>query len=374
MKILVLNYEFPPIGGGGGQAAADLCHALTDRGHELRVVTSHGPGVEKNEFRQGCQILRVPVGRKKAARASFFSMLRYVVGAFFPALKWIKGWKPDVMHVHFAVPTGALAWILHLLTGTPYLLTAHLGDVPGGVPEKTGRWFRWIMPFTPPIWRSAGRVVAVSEFTRQLALQHYPVDIEVIPNGVPLRRSHSVELQSPPRLLFAGRFQPQKNLMFLIEALNQISDLDWDCVLIGDGPQREAIAKRIQDHGLQERINLTGWIDPEAVDRWMDQSDILVMPSLSEGLPVVGVQALAHGLALIVNRAGGLGELVDEGANGRACDVGDEGCFVDSLRWCLSDPARLVKLRTHSLKKVKEYDIQQIAEAYERVLEEVFVG
>jgi len=371
MKILVLNYEFPPIGGGGGQAAADLCRALTDRGHELRVITSHGPGVEKKELRHGCQVIRVPVGRKTAARASFFSMLRYIVGALFPALKWIRRWKPDAMHVHFAVPTGALAWFLHLLTGTPYLLTAHLGDVPDGVPEKTGRWFRWIMPFTPPIWRSAGKVVAVSQFTRQLALQHYDVDIEVIPNGVSLKPSQPIQLQSPARLLFAGRFQPQKNLLFLIQALNQIRDLDWDCVLIGDGPQREKIEMRIRDHRLQDRINLTGWIKPEAVDDWMDRSDILVMPSLSEGLPVVGVQALARGLALIVNRAGGLGELVDQGVNGRACEVGDESCFIDSLRWCLTDLARLTKLREHSLVKANEYDIQRIAGAYERVLGEV---
>lgn len=371
MKILVLNHEFPPIGGGGGQAAADLCRALADRGHEVRIITSLGPGVEKLETRNGLQVLRVPVGRRTAARASFLSMLRYLLRAFFPAFRWIRRWKPDIIHVHFAVPTGVLAWVLSKLSGTPYLLTAHLGDVPGGVPEKTKKWFRWIMPLTPPIWRSAEKVVAVSEYTRQLALQHYAVDIEVIPNGVPLKDNQQIHLQSPPRLLFAGRFQPQKNLLFLIRALAQVQDLEWDCVLIGDGPQREIIEKHISEHGLQKRIKLTGWISPEAVDDWMTHSDVLVMPSLSEGLPVVGVKALANGLALVVNRAGGLSELVDESTNGRSCSVGDEGCFVDSLRWVLSEPQRLLTLRANSLVRAQAYDIQKIANEYERVIEEV---
>ena len=68
--------------------------------------------------------------------------------------------------------------------GFPIYLTAHLGDVPGGVPEKTDKWFRWVAPFIPPIWNRAKRVAAVSIFTKNLALQRYPVPIQVIPNGV----------------------------------------------------------------------------------------------------------------------------------------------------------------------------------------------
>jgi glycosyltransferase involved in cell wall biosynthesis len=191
---------------------------------------------------------------------------------------------------------------------------------------------------------------------------------------VPLKQGLIIRQQTPPRLLFAGRFQPQKNLFFLVEALHQLRDLNWDCVLIGDGPQRAALEVRVQELGLQERVMLTGWIAPEAVDEWMARSDILVMPSLSEGLPVVGVQALANGLALVVNRAGGLGELVDESANGRTCEVGDETCFVDALRWCLSDSERLSMLRANSLVKVTEYDIRRIADEYEQVLGEVSQG
>ena len=87
-------------------------------------------------------------------------------------------------------------------------MTVHLGDVPGGVPEKTGNWFKWIMPFTRPIWRDAKHVIAVSEFTRQLALEHYEREVEVIPNGVDLDRLRpaGIKVNEPPRIVFAGRF------------------------------------------------------------------------------------------------------------------------------------------------------------------------
>jgi glycosyltransferase involved in cell wall biosynthesis len=371
MKILVLNYEFPPIGGGGGQAAADLCRALANRGHLIRVITSLGPGVEKFETQQGYRIQRVNVGRRTAARASFLSMLRYLLAGFIPAYRQIRSWAPDVIHVHFAVPTGVLAWVLHRLTGTPYLLTVHLGDVPGGVPQKTGKWFRWVLPFTPPIWRRAGRVVAVSEYTRHLATTHYDVPIDVIPNGVPLKQGLRVQVQSPPQFLFAGRFQPQKNLHFLVDALGEVRDLEWRCVLVGDGPQRQSVQNRVRENGLESRINFTGWISPQEVDDLMARSDILVMPSLSEGLPVVGVQALANGLALVVNQAGGLSELVNDGINGRSCLVGDESCFIQALRWCLSDRERLMKMKSSSLEEAKAFDIERITDLYESKLHEV---
>jgi glycosyltransferase involved in cell wall biosynthesis len=78
----------------------------------------------------------------------------------------------------------------------------------------------------------------------------------------------------------------------------RLKDLPWQCVMLGDGPLMPDIRQAIAEHGLQERISLKGWVRPEEVLEWFDRSDILFMPSLSEGLPVVGVQALAKGLAI----------------------------------------------------------------------------
>lgn len=372
MKILVLNYEFPPVGGGGGQVSADLCQALAANGHALRVLTTRVSGLPKREAKDGYEILRVFTGRRSLYRASFPVMLGYLAGSFLPGLRMIKRWKPDVIHAHFAVPTGALAYVLHRLTGVPYVLTAHLGDVPGGVPQKTDRWFRIIYPMTHRIWHDARAVVAVSAHTRSLAEKHYHVPIKVIPNGVSLleRNEGDLDVGDPPRLIFAGRFQPQKNLPFLINALSEIRGLAWEMTFLGDGPQRPAVEERIRDLNLEDRIRLEGWVTSNEVWQRLGKSDLLVMPSLSEGLPVVGVQALANGVAIVGTHAGGLAEIIEDGLNGRLCEVGDNKCFINGLRWCLEDHARLRVLKQSSLEIAKRYDIRYIAERYENILNE----
>jgi glycosyltransferase involved in cell wall biosynthesis len=374
VKILVLNYEYPPVGGGGGRACADLCRELVSRGHEIRVITSHAVGLPYEEEIDGYLVIRTPTGRKDYSIASFVSMTRFVLSGFLPGRRQIRNWKPDVLHVHFAVPTGVLGWLLSNLTDVPYVLTAHLGDVPGGVPSKTERWFRYLLPFTPPIWKKASTVIAVSRFTKSLAHKHYDVPIEVIPNGTRLIHKENdpsdVIIHDPPVVAFAGRFQPQKNLSVLVDSLANLRDLKWRCWLIGDGPQRQYLEDLIERRDLRERFQVTGWIDSDEVLDLLGESDILAMPSLSEGLPVVGIHALAQGTAIVANEAGGLVDLVEDGVNGRLCRIGDEVCFQDGLRWCLENGDRLRRLKQASRTIAERFDIARIAVRYESVFQE----
>lgn len=373
MRILVLNYEFPPVGGGGGRASADLCKALVARGHDVCVLTSRVPGLAGNEKIDGYIVKRVFTGRRSNFRASFFVMAGYILGGFVPGMRLLRHWCPDVIHAHFAVPTGVLAYLLARLSGIPYVLTAHLGDVPGGAPKKTDLWFRLVYPLTPPIWRRAAKVVAVSTYTRDIALIHYSVPINVIPNGVSLAERASVSrvIGASPRLIFAGRFQPQKNLPFLVDVLSRMVDVPWICRLIGDGPSRPMVEAKIRDLGLGERVRLEGWLTSEQVWHSLGESDVLVMPSLSEGLPVVGVHALAQGLAIVANCAGGLADLVDDGVNGRLCDIDDGKCFETSLRWCLHDRGRLQRMKEASASMASRYDINNVVLEYENVFAKV---
>jgi len=371
MRILVLNYEFPPVGGGGGRAAAALSAALAERGHELRVITSSAPNLARNEALDGYQVLRVQAGRRSRFRASFASMAGFVAGALLPSIRMARSWRPDIIHVHFAVPTGVLAFPLSKITRLPYVLTAHLGDVPGGVPEKTDRWFRFVSPFTPLIWKGASKVVAVSEHTKTLALRRYEVDIEVIPNGVQLRSGAAKHVSDPPRLIFAGRFQSQKNLPMLVELLAKVQDLPWQCKLLGDGPDRQVVQELIHSHDLGSRVELLGWVDGAIVEERLEASDLLLLTSRSEGFPVIGVQALASGLAILASSVGGLPELVENDVNGKLCGVDDLDCFEQALRWCLEDRGRLLEMKQASRARAKRFDIQKIAEQYEAVFEEV---
>ncbi|KPL80053.1 hypothetical protein ADN00_01925 [Ornatilinea apprima] len=370
MRILVLTHEYPPVGGGGGRVAQDVCAGLAARGHEVRVLTAHCADLPFYEKRDGVEVLFLKSGRAQLFRASLKAMAGYVWQAFWQGLKQIRAWKPDVIHAQFAVPAGAAAWALSLVTGTPYVLTAHLGDVPGGTPEKTGKWFQMIYPFTPPIWKRAARVTAVSAFTRDLALKHYPVAVQVIPNGVDLQAvsAGEITLHQPPVVVFAGRFMQQKNVVQIARVMNRLADLDWRCLMLGDGPLKAEVEAEIARGGCAERFELPGWVTPQQVLEAFEQADILLMPSYSEGLPVVGVQAMAKGLALALSGAGGNPELVEAGRNGVLLEPEDEAGYEAALRVWLSDPEKLLAARRASRELAQRFDLGKIVDEYEQVL------
>ena len=373
MRILVVTYELPPVGGGGGQAALDISRELVKRGHEIHILTAHLRGLSRKEVIDGIQVVRVPSLRRLPYKANLLAMSGFVIAGFWAGLNHVKKYPPAIIHVHFAVPSGPVAWLLFCFMRIPYVLTAHLGDVPEGVPEKTNRWFRWIYPFTPPIWRDAAQVVAVSEYTRQLAVKHYPVDPQVIPNGVDLSLldPQEIKVNIPPQIIFVGRFMHQKNLLQLVRTLSDLKNLDWKCTLVGDGPLYIAIKEEIKNSGLENRIYLTGWVTPKEVVHHLSKSDILFMPSLSEGLPVIGVQSLAMALAIVASKVGGFIDIVENGKNGFLVDSGDPDGYYMALKEVLTDNLLLKRFRLASREKAQEFDIKRVAGAYEELFSSV---
>ena len=218
-----------------GKSLPGYCAELCQRGHKVKILTSLYKGLTAHEENDNLQVFRLPVCRQKLFQVGLITMGLYVVQAIINGIRIIRDWKPQLIHVHFAVPAGAAALALYRLTGIPYLLTTHLGDIPGGSPQKTKGWFRWLYPFTKPIWRNAAAITTVSEFTQSLAEKQYGVKPVVIPNGIRINRGREIKLNSPPMIIFAGRFAPQKNLDVLIDVLEQIRDLQWNCIMLGDG-------------------------------------------------------------------------------------------------------------------------------------------
>lgn len=370
MKILILTHEFPPVGGGGGRVAQDVAYGLAARGFEVRVLTAHLAALPREETRDGVHIQRVGVMRREAFRASFAEMAEYNCVAVWAGLKIIRQWKPDIIHAHFAVPAGAAALVLSKLTGVPYMLTTHLGDVPGAVPEKTDDWFKWIYALTPPIWRNARKVIASSSFTRQLALQHYPVEISVIPSAVDLRTLPAHQpTDDAPRIIFAARFVEQKNPEHLVQALTALQTLPWCCTMIGDGPLLESVRKMVSAGGLEERFSFPGWVKPEELLNVFANSDILVMPSRAEGLSVVGVQSLGMGLALVLSDVGGNSDLVQNGENGFLFPSGDLDALISALKTLLENSSMLQSAQLKSYEMAKKFDLRAIIGQYEIMLQ-----
>ena len=162
----------------------------------------------------------------------------------------------------------------------------------------------------------------------------------------------------------------QKAPVQIVRILKELNDLPWECVMIGDGPLMDDVKSEIRAHRLEDRFKLTGWVEPQQVLDLFEKSDILFMPSLSEGLPVVGVQALSKGLAIVASQIGGFLDLVDHGKNGYMVNVGDTGQFVSRLRELLLDQERLLAFRRSSLVKAMAFDINRIVDEYEKIFAE----
>ena len=373
MKILVLIHEFPPIGGGGGPIARDLSLQWVKAGHQVRVVTARFGDLPYHENIDGLEVVRLDCRRTESFRAKMKAMIGYITAASKYCCFDCKDFRPDLIHVHFAVPNGPAAMIASRKMRVPYVITAHLGDIPGASPEKTKKWFSYILPFTPPIWKNAARVIAVSEFSRNMALKTYSVPIDVIPNGIDYEkiRNDRIETHPVPEIVFAGRFVPQKNIAQIIKTLAEVRDLSWHATLIGDGQDREMLTDLVREKQLEDRISFPGWKTPEEVIGIFHQSDILFMPSLSEGLPVTGIQGMASGLALLLSSAGGNPEIITEGVNGFIREPDDTEGFASDLRALLNDPGKLPEMRRNSLELAASFDIRKTAADYMKIFEEV---
>jgi glycosyltransferase involved in cell wall biosynthesis len=328
-------------------------------------------GLLRHETVDGYQVIRIPSLRRKSYKADLLAMMGFIIAGFWVGLRHIRAWHPDVIHVQFAVPGGPVAWLLSKLTKIPYVVTAHLGDIPGGVPQKTKGWFRWIFPFTPPIWRDANQVVAVSEYSKKLAHEHYPVDIKVIPNGVDLTilDPGTVQVNSPPRITFAGRLMPQKNPINLVRVMAQLCDLDWNFIMLGDGPLQAEVEQEIIKADMQDRFKLTGWVTPDDVSASFMESDILFMPSIAEGLPIVGVQALSMGLAIVGSRVGGFIEIVEQGKNGYLFSPENSEAMHLELRELINYPEKLLAFRNKSRELAERFAINRVIDEYVEIFQ-----
>ena len=356
MRILVINYEYPPIGGGGGDASKYISEGYAAQGHQVIVLTAHWDHLPHRETpRQNLTLMRIFALRKAADHATPFQMAAFMVLAFPRALLCALRFKPDVVHCHFAIPVGPIGLGVKAFTGIPYIVTFQGGDVPGFVPEQTGKYFRLIMPLARMVVHKASHAVASGEGLRKMAVQDFGrSDILHIPNGVdvdlfkPLENSGNT---GPVRIVFAGRFNPQKALHRLIHAISLLIQkglLDFRVDLIGGGPLEANLRSLIKDLKIESHVYFHGWMTREELSGHLGKADIFVLPSDVEGMPVACLQAMASGLAIIGSRIMGIQELVREGENGLLVEKGDIPALAEALESLIINRTILKKMGMRS--------------------------
>ena len=229
MRILILNPEYPPIGGGASNASAYIARHLVALGAEVTLLTARFSDLPHEEEQAGVRIIRAPAIRKAEDRSGALEQLTFVVGGLWTAFGLMRTWKPDAILAFFGVPSGMIARPLRFFFAIPYVVSLRGGDVPGFRPYDFAVYHKLIGPVVRLIWRQAADVVANSEGLRQLgAAFDNKAPIQIIPNGVdgeqyPLRDGE----WQPPRLLAVGRVVYQKGIDVTLQALGQLQDLDW---------------------------------------------------------------------------------------------------------------------------------------------------
>jgi glycosyltransferase involved in cell wall biosynthesis len=322
LAILLLCYEYPPIGGGGGVGARQYAEAWVAKGHDVTVLTSHADGLARREQVNGVHVVRVPTwGKKDRATSTGLSMTAYLITGALHLLRHRSTYRrADILNTHFAVPTGPLGWFAGKLLRRPNVLTIIGGDIYD--PTKTTSphrhlAFRWLNSF---LINAAARVIAISSDTRSRAERHYRVrrPISVV-NYAFLPPEGRVSVAPLPsgryHLISVGRLIDRKGFPYLIRALPLLPP-DVHLLLLGDGPldgQLRALADQL---GVADRIAFLGYRSTEEIHGWLRRADCFVLSSLHEGLGIVVQEAMYAGLPVVATDEGGQVDLIRTGRNG----------------------------------------------------------
>ena len=367
MRILLINYEFPPLGGGAANATRQLAAEMARRGHAVTVLTSAHGRLPRRETVNGFTVKRIATLRRRPDRCNVPEMATFLASSVAGALREGVTNRPDVACAFFGLPCGPAALALNKVFGVPYLVSLRGGDVPGFQPYDLAFYHRLTGPLIASIWRRAAAVVANSRGLKALAHAAAPdVDFELIPNGVRLPRLAAPAELPPPSIAFTGRLVEQKGLTYLLEALPGIarSVPNVSLTLMGDGPLRGQLEQRAAELGVAARLSITGWIDREEVVRRLSGAGLFVLPSLDEGMSNALLEAMACGLPAIATNISGNEELIEPGRNGWLIPTRDTAAIEHASVSILTDDAARTSMGAASRSMAECRDWTRAAAAY----------
>ncbi len=371
MRILMLNNEFPPLGGGMGTANEALFRLYAGRPDlQIDLITAAlGHRFETARLAPNISLYKVPVLNRNLHHSSGRELLMYAAQALPLARNLHRAQPYDVCLAWSALPAGVVALALQRSFSLPYVLWVSGPDIPGFEQR-----YRYLYPVLTPLisatWRAATPVIAkcAQEVTmiHAVAAQIAPV---LIPNGVDLgqfRPGAPVPDNGPLRVICVARLIERKGQQHLIAAVARLlaEGVDVRLELVGTGDAERQLQRQALALGIADQVTFAGYVPRERIAQQYAAAHIFALPSFNEGLALAGLEALATGMPLVLSRTGGTEDLVAEGENGLTFDWADVETLAAQLRRLAADRPLARRMAVASRARAERFGWPMIAEQF----------
>ncbi len=379
MKILLVNYEFPPVGGGGGVASFQLARQWARR-HEVDCITSRAGALRARGVADGVRLYRVPVlGRRDLDAAPMSSLLCYPASGILPGLELFARRRYDVINTHFAIPSGPLGMALAALCRAPNVVSIHGGDIYDPTKRASPHRFRPAGMAVRTVLRAADLIVAQSSNTASNALTYYGTDLQPKLRIVPLPfdpppADYLVGGRDAARteagvgaddfcLVSVGRLIARKGYDRLILSLLRLPDT-VRLVLVGDGPLGPELRSLAASNGLGGRVIFAGRVSERDKYRRLLAADCYVLSSHHEGFGIVLQEAMCVGLPIVATSHGGQRDILTDGENALLVDDNEPQTLASAVQRLMADAALRQAMAQSNRRKVEEFRAETVADRY----------
>ena len=378
MKILFCNYEYPPLGGGGGVVNALLAQEMAKQ-HEVAVLTSQGLDLPRENMERGVRVIRAPVFfRKKQTVANFVSMFAYMVTGTKVGKRLLQKESFDVINTHFVLPTGPVGDALARGSGIPHVLSIHGGDLYDPSKFTSPHRHLFLRMWVRRLLRRANHVVGRSNNTLQNLRRYYSRQIATrVPLGIQrpklekVSRSQFGFADDEVILVTVGRLVARKAVDQLISLIERFQGLAIRLLVLGSGPEEHKLRELAKAKHVEKQIEFMGQVGESEKFRLLQISDLYVSTSQHEGFGLVFLEAMACGLPIVCYDFGGQTDFLQDWESGHLVPLNDLETFREGCLQLIRDPGRRERVGTHNLLVMENYYIDQCARRYEQIFNQV---
>ena len=366
MRILMLNYEYPPLGGGASNATYYLLNELSQFDDiTIDLITSSATNeFEEEKISGSVHIYKLPVGKKNLHYWTQKEIISYSRQAYKHIKKMKEQTQYDLIHAFFGIPCGAIAY--RFRKESPYIVSLRGSDVPG-FNERFSFQYIFLKPLIRRVWRNAAAVIANSGGLKELALEtDRAAKIGIIYNGVNIEDFAQRDNRENEHIviLTVARLIKRKGIDDLIRAVPAIvkGHQNIKVKIIGEGnmgAELKALAEKLK---VSEYIEFLGYVPHNEISNYYSTSDVFVLPSRNEGMSNTVLEAMASGLPVITTDTGGTRELID--GNGIIVPIEDSDVISEAVLRLINDHKLRVSRGMKSRKIAENMSWKKVADAY----------